>query len=661
MLELERESSDFGITLKEQTTHPIVLLNRVALILVTLGSLFGCMRKMDTEKITLSRSDLPSKKIVLLSDDFEKKLTVFLAGMDKGEIESARLNLRYLKEQGVSFETAWAYIDRPFAREFDATSDGTVVAEILVALSNSGITPDELGKFDDRFWLRDISLLVENSKIEIPKETLVTEANAFDQRFDANQIRELLELKKTFRYANNFDARFSGCEIVEMGKRDVFSYYANHLNPIFDGKATGILFDDGVSLEFANGPLATFIEQFPLDERALIVEALCKYDYENIPLESLWDSLKHYNPAFLVVGVGGEWPALFLHMNNIVPDEANFYYEELAQCCLEMADDIAKLAVLQIQIDQIKPYYEPVGEVAAYPWLNPWELADLIALGISSDELKTQVAVYQNCPNALAPSGILKHEILNMLILKCVPPTYALPRLDKGVSCQEILKEYIGSKFSKNDLDNLKANFNIDDIFLHRYDVQTLQTLLKNLDPHYEKGFPVALIILPKSDWNGALENVFVELVTLTEAGYKVFLYEAGNENEVLNACEKFATLHGVNSEGEPLRPIHHLMLNGHGDLTSLSLGEPTETGYLDTSDTALYSRISRFMTDRSLILLNSCSTGPELGRILFQTIGKATTVFGPKGPTSVSRRHPSAPRRVIYAEGKTIKHGPGD
>lgn len=159
----------------------------------------------------------------------------------------------------------------------------------------------------------------------------------------------------------------------------------------------------------------------------------------------------------------------------------------------------------------------------------------------------------------------------------------------------------------------------------------------KNLDK--KELLPLAVIIYPKEDWNGAFETNQIE--ELIRRGYRVAYFEAKNENDVYQALKSATTNVG--------KAADLFVLGGHGTQTHTSMGasDPGKSGieneefYIDTSDREEMVELVDSLGKNSTIILESCSTGSgksEANNVanLLKSIFPQSEVFAPTISTSV-------------------------
>jgi len=197
---------------------------------------------------------------------------------------------------------------------------------------------------------------------------------------------------------------------------------------------------------------------------------------------------------------------------------------------------------------------------------------------------------------------------------------------------------------------------------LHRYldesemkgeGADLLQECLRNLNPDPSDTRPLALAVLTEYDWNGGFEKFIPRILPLTE-GYRLVIVEAADENEAFEAINQIGSLHGVEADGTATKGLQLLILAGHGNQHTLSLGYSLlqdratrnrdllmrDPLYLDVNDADQFEESGRFLGRDSNIVMVSCATGSggageaNLSTVIHTAIPHAT-VFAPKQATS--------------------------
>ncbi|MBN1913106.1 MAG: hypothetical protein JW788_01760 [Candidatus Omnitrophica bacterium] len=157
---------------------------------------------------------------------------------------------------------------------------------------------------------------------------------------------------------------------------------------------------------------------------------------------------------------------------------------------------------------------------------------------------------------------------------------------------------------------------------------------------------PVAVIIYPVSDWNGAFAVGQDALHSLIAAGYRVIYYEVATEDEMIAAL-KNATQYDKAS---------FILIGGHGTASTLSFGTvdpakgkiyPDEEAFtLDLNDETqmLEAGIGSSLAEGGVVALLSCSTGEgecsqnNVANMLYRIFPQAQSVIAPMSPTNITR-----------------------
>ncbi len=155
-----------------------------------------------------------------------------------------------------------------------------------------------------------------------------------------------------------------------------------------------------------------------------------------------------------------------------------------------------------------------------------------------------------------------------------------------------------------------------------------ISELISNRESLTADDRPLAVVILPTSDWNRAFLNH--EIKDLMERGYRVVCYEANNELDFYQA---------VIEAGES-QPISLLSIGGHGSINTTQFGNDynDETAQLDLSDETEIHILRQYMADDSIVILDSCSTGEggRAGSNIANMLGRIfirSTIFAPTAP----------------------------
>lgn len=151
------------------------------------------------------------------------------------------------------------------------------------------------------------------------------------------------------------------------------------------------------------------------------------------------------------------------------------------------------------------------------------------------------------------------------------------------------------------------------------------------------KDLPRAVVIMPKSDWNGAFTNTRPVVDKLQASGYSVLVYEVGSDTEFAAALRDASTD----------RKISALVLGGHGERGAVELRttEPKDShATLDLRDVTLLRSVAATMAEGSQVVLWSCSTGEggatssnmaNLIRRVWPQV-QPEGIFAPRVPTNI-------------------------
>ena len=170
-----------------------------------------------------------------------------------------------------------------------------------------------------------------------------------------------------------------------------------------------------------------------------------------------------------------------------------------------------------------------------------------------------------------------------------------------------------------------------------------LQVRASNSPP--QEGEKQALMIVPRSDWNGAFNNLAKGVTDLRAQGYRVVLYEAATETEVVDA------LKSNNRYGSS----DLIIVAAHGSPRAMSFGgvdpgkdyEADESKLIDLSDRTelLQEEVRMALKDGGRVVLESCSTGAptpdgaNLVRFFREIFPQAAemSISGPVQPTMLN------------------------
>lgn len=152
----------------------------------------------------------------------------------------------------------------------------------------------------------------------------------------------------------------------------------------------------------------------------------------------------------------------------------------------------------------------------------------------------------------------------------------------------------------------LHDRYNIDFVTMAT-PLSLISEILRNriMPTNSADGRPIAIVIYPKSDWNGAFANL-TTAGRLVGLGYKVLYYEAAKEDDV----EKYLSM--ATDGGKDKASV--VVLGGHGTSTTLALDAgPDESVYLDTSDFRPEEsdiNVGKYIIADGDVILKSCSNG---------------------------------------------------
>ncbi len=187
----------------------------------------------------------------------------------------------------------------------------------------------------------------------------------------------------------------------------------------------------------------------------------------------------------------------------------------------------------------------------------------------------------------------------------------------------------------------LKREFFIDERTYSRYSFEVLEQLYRLSQEGVDACKPVALVLRPKLDWNGAFGQRFFrdDIVHQALEHANVVLYEIDKASSVPVLIRQCAERYGL---------IGLLLFAGHGSRTSIKLGQGKEGVFGVESVKALRGLESCLAFDASIIL-QSCSTGQKGG--MAQKLSKALhrRVYAPVAPSQLKEIGYDASGKVDY------------
>ncbi|HQJ16243.1 MAG TPA: hypothetical protein PLJ26_07135, partial [Candidatus Omnitrophota bacterium] len=170
---------------------------------------------------------------------------------------------------------------------------------------------------------------------------------------------------------------------------------------------------------------------------------------------------------------------------------------------------------------------------------------------------------------------------------------------------------------------------------LSRVNTDDLPELISNRINSQDDGRPLAVVIYPSADYNGAFMSGSGSVHQLIEHGYRVMYYEADTDTEI-EVCLVNGTQNGA-------VPAAVLIVGGHGSQQSLSLGcSEGEECLVDFSDYGQLSGLRDMLADGGTIILYSCSNGQGLNEqanmanMWAQLFPNAAHVFSMTEPSNI-------------------------
>lgn len=121
---------------------------------------------------------------------------------------------------------------------------------------------------------------------------------------------------------------------------------------------------------------------------------------------------------------------------------------------------------------------------------------------------------------------------------------------------------------------------------------------------------PIALVVYPVSDHNGAFKRIKHDTATLHRHGYKVIYVKCAKDSQMFDA---------IRHAGQT-REISVLYIGGHGTSDTTQFGgqqdikgvSQDETDFLDRGDIPKMADLGQYVDEKGTIILLSCSTGSD-------------------------------------------------
>lgn len=206
-------------------------------------------------------------------------------------------------------------------------------------------------------------------------------------------------------------------------------------------------------------------------------------------------------------------------------------------------------------------------------------------------------------------------------------------RLKSGEPLESILEEY-----------NYLWDLNIT--WINRFSKKARAEIISNrLNPEPD-GRPLAVILLPKSDWNGAFATDVEIYDELIAKGYRVMVFEEPTDEARWKAIQ----------EATREQKASLIVWAGHGTKGSVQFGEGyLDTDQLDIGDEAemMSLKLGDSLEEGGTVLCFSCSTGKgeegddNIGNMLARVFPHASHVWAPTKDTSIEK--------LLYDESNTV------
>lgn len=149
---------------------------------------------------------------------------------------------------------------------------------------------------------------------------------------------------------------------------------------------------------------------------------------------------------------------------------------------------------------------------------------------------------------------------------------------------------------------------------LYRFSLTGLERFTNDLKNNPEDHRPVVIVLLAKSDHNGALNSTGRKLEHLIPREYRVLCLECQTDAEAdRKAIELRGLLDASKSPGAEL-----FIINGHGNPQAIRLGDSkegnSESFLIDVEDRNKLTNLGLLLKPGGQVILRSCSTGAQNG-----------------------------------------------
>ncbi|MFC1571252.1 hypothetical protein ACFL31_01705 [Candidatus Margulisiibacteriota bacterium] len=214
-----------------------------------------------------------------------------------------------------------------------------------------------------------------------------------------------------------------------------------------------------------------------------------------------------------------------------------------------------------------------------------------------------------------------------------------------GVQAGSFLSKLLLSMEDRTSLDTrmdeFRALWALGITWIDRFSPQARAEIIENRQQNAPDDRPLAVIIYPTSDWNGAFTSDAAVIDDLIARGFRVMYYEVSTDQQM------YAALQEATAEQQ----ASLLIIGGHGSQTTTSFGagDPAreeidqELFALDPSDETemIEQELSRTLINGGHVILVSCSTGQgrkivdNNANFLSRIFPQAAGVWAPTEPTS--------------------------
>lgn len=112
---------------------------------------------------------------------------------------------------------------------------------------------------------------------------------------------------------------------------------------------------------------------------------------------------------------------------------------------------------------------------------------------------------------------------------------------------------------------------------------------------------PVALVVYPEADHNGAFSKIKAQTYDFKKHGYNVVYVKCAKDQDLFDAIRRVGGEHKISV----------LYIGGHGAAEDTQFGKGSdESNFLDVDDVSKMAGLDQYLTKQAVVILDSCSTG---------------------------------------------------